>query len=128
MIDDRDHRLRRVETFVLIPIGGVVGANARYVLGFVSSGPSGYLRRERDRQSGFITPFYEAAYARLLAAETRLVLATNLLSSYTTYSTFALEIVQASPLVGLGNVAANYAAGFAAAYARSRLGAFLEGR
>jgi CrcB protein len=64
----------------------------------------------------------------LLAAETRLVLATNLLSSYTTYSTFALETAQASPLVGLGNVAANYAAGFAAAYAGSRLGAFLEGR
>ena len=41
MTDDRDHRLRRVETLVLVAIGGVVRANARYVLGFVSSGPSG---------------------------------------------------------------------------------------
>jgi CrcB protein len=62
----------------------------------------------------------------LLAAETRLVFATGFLSSYTTYSTFALQTVQTSPLLGLGNVVANYAVGFVAAYAGSRLGASLE--
>ena len=120
------HPLQHVETVLLIATGGLVGANARYAVGLVFPGLSGTFVANVTGclVLGFI--LYEATHTGLLAAETRLVLATGFLSSYTTYSTFALETVQASPLLGLGNVVANYAVGFAAAYVGGYLGTLLE--
>jgi CrcB protein len=120
------HPLQRVETVLLIATGGIVGANARYAISLVLPGVSGTFVANVTGSLvlGFV--FYEASHIGLLAAETRLVFATGFLSSYTTYSTFALQTVQTSPLLGLGNVVANYAVGFVAAYAGSRLGASLE--
>lgn len=110
----------------MIATGGIVGANARYAISLVLPGVSGTFVANVTGSLvlGFV--LYEASHTGLLAAETRLVFATGFLSSYTTYSTFALQTVQTSPLLGLGNVVANYAVGFVAAYAGSRLGASLE--
>jgi CrcB protein len=51
------------------------------------------------------------------AHRTRVLLGTGLLSSFTTYSTFAVETSLLAPTVGLVNVGANYALGIAAAFA-----------
>jgi CrcB protein len=123
---ENKHFLQRAETVLLIAIGGIVGANARYAVSLVLPGISGTFAANVTGSlvQGFI--LYEATHTGLLADETRLVLATGFLSSYTTYSTFALQTVQANPFLGLSNVVANYAVGFVAAYTGSRLGALLE--
>jgi len=61
---------------------------------------------------GFL--LYEFRYTNLLADRTRVVFGTGLLSSYTTYSTFAVETVQTFPVWGIINVVGNYAVGFTA--------------
>lgn len=111
-----EHPLQRAETILLIAIGGFVGANARYAVGLIAPGLAGTLFANVTGSAllGFV--LYEAMLTGLLADETRLVLATGFLSSYTTYSTFALETVQTTPLLGVANVVASYALGFAAVY------------
>ncbi len=57
---------------------------------------------------------YEADYADRLTARTRLVFTTGVLSSLTTYSTFALQTALAARPLALGGiVAANYGLGLA---------------
>jgi CrcB protein len=110
----RRHPLITIESLVLIAMGGALGANIRYFIGTVVPGLGGtfianilgcYLL-------GFI--LYEARYTGLLAERSLLIFGTGFLSSLTTYSTFALETVQASLLLGVINIAANYTIGFAA--------------
>jgi CrcB protein len=55
------------------------------------------------------------------------VLGTGVLSSFTTYSTFALETVQAEPLVGLLNVVGSYGLGFAGVLIGREIAGMLEG-
>lgn len=54
----------------------------------------------------------EAHLAKALSAETRLVVGTGFLASFTTYSTFAVETASLSPRLAIANVAGNYALGF----------------
>jgi len=105
--------LRRAETVALIAIGGFVGANSRYFIGRFAPGLTGTF--VANVTGSFVLGFivYEAAYTDYLSERGRLVITTGFLSSYTTYSTFAVETVQAIPLFGLANVGANYAFGFA---------------
>ena len=120
------HPLQHVETLLLIAIGGFVGANARYAIGLVLPGlPGTFLANVTGSALlGFV--LYEAMLTGLLAEETRLVFATGFLSSYTTYSTFALETVQSTPLLGVANVLASYLLGFAAVYVGGYAAALLE--
>ncbi len=108
-----EQRLRRAETVVLIAIGGFVGANSRYFIGLFAPGLPGTF--VANVTGSFVLGFivYEATYTDYLSERGRLVIATGFLSSYTTYSTFAVETVQATPVLGLANVGANYAFGFA---------------
>lgn len=108
------HPLITLESIVLIAMGGALGANMRYFIGTVVPGLGGtfianvlgcYLL-------GFI--LYEARYTGLLADRSRLLFGTGFLSSLTTYSTFALETVQAPLIFGVANVVANYTVGFTA--------------
>lgn len=110
----RKHPLVTLETVVLIAMGGALGANMRYVVGTVVPGLGGtfvanvigcYLL-------GFLV--YEQRYTGLIAERSQLLFGTGFLSSFTTYSTFALETVQATPVVGVGYVVASYAVGFTA--------------
>ena len=56
---------------------------------------------------------YEARLADMLSTETRLIVGTGFLSSFTTYSTFAVQTASLSPAWAVGNVLANYALGIA---------------
>lgn len=107
-------RLRTAEIVVLIGIGGFAGANLRHFLGTLVGGLGGTLVANvlGCLALGFLA--YEAELVGVLTEETGYVASTGFLSSFTTYSTFALETVQSAPLVGVANVVANYALGFAA--------------
>jgi CrcB protein len=107
-------RLRILEIVVLVAVGGFAGANLRHFLSLVVPGLGGTFTANvlGCFALGFIA--YEAELVGVLSEETRYLAATGFLSSLTTYSTFALETVQAAPMLGLANVAANYAVGFVA--------------
>lgn len=108
------HPLVRLETIVLIAMGGALGANMRYFIGTVVPGLGGTLIA--NVLGCFFLGFliYEAQYTGLIAERSLLVFGTGFLSSFTTYSTFALETVQAPLLWGMTNVVTSYALGFTA--------------
>ncbi|MFC6964269.1 fluoride efflux transporter FluC [Halocatena marina] len=102
-----------LETVVLIGIGGFAGANLRYFVAGVLPGLPGTLiaNATGSLMLGFM--LYEAMHTNMLSNETHLVAATGFLSSFTTYSTFALQTTLASTPVLMGiNVLANYVLGF----------------
>ena len=108
------HPLVTLETIVLIAMGGALGANMRYSIGTIVPGLGGTLIA--NVLGCFVLGFliYEAQYTGLIAERSLLVFGTGFLSSFTTYSTFALETVQAPLLWGVTNVVASYALGFTA--------------
>ena len=110
----RTHPLATLETVALIAMGGALGANVRYIIGIVVPGLGGTF--VANVVGCFLLGFivYEAEYTSIISRRSRLVFGTGFLSSLTTYSTFAVETVQASPVLGVANVVANYAVGFAA--------------
>lgn len=124
MVDD--HPLARIEPLVLIAIGAFFGANARYFVGLFWPGlPGTFIANVLGSfVLGFIA--YEAVYTGILDTQTHLVVGTGFLSSFTTYSTFALETAQAVPLFGVLNVVGSYAVGFSAVYAGRLLAARTE--
>jgi CrcB protein len=107
-------RLRAAEIAVLIAIGGFAGALLRHLLGTLVTGIAGTLVANvlGCLALGFLA--YEAELVGVLAEETGYVASTGFLSSFTTYSTFALETVQSAPSVGVAYVVATYALGFGA--------------
>ncbi|MFW5895944.1 MAG: fluoride efflux transporter FluC [archaeon] len=107
----------RLRTHVLVAAGGFAGANARWLLAVFLPGLGGTLAANVLGAFALGAVVASVAAGRLTPA-TRAALATGFLSSFTTYSTFAMESATAgSPTVLIGNVVANYALGFAAAAA-----------
>jgi len=120
-----DHALTRLEPLVLVAVGGFAGAASRYAvaLALPDALPWGTLVANGLGSFALGVVLYERHFADALSAETRLVVGTGFLSSFTTYSTFAVETAQlagsADPVpAGVGgptlaavNVAANYAVG-----------------
>jgi CrcB protein len=107
-----DHPLVRLETLLLIGVGGFAGANLRYFVGLFVPGLGGTLVANATGSVALGFLLYEAIETDLLAERSRVVFGTGLLSSFTTYSTFALQTVQATPLLGVLNVVGSYAFGF----------------
>lgn len=107
------HPLVRLESLALIAIGGFAGSNLRYLADSLLPGLYGTLVVNvlGSFALGFV--LYEALYSGVLAPETRAVVSTGFISSFTTYSTFALQSAQSAPLWLVLNVVANYALGFA---------------
>ena len=107
------HSLRTLEALALVGVGGFAGANLRYAAALLAPGLTGTLAVNAvgSLALGFLV--YEAADRGLLAAESRVLLGTGFLSSLTTYSAFAVQTASLSPVLLVGNVAANYALGFA---------------
>lgn len=108
------HPLVALEAVLLVATGGALGASARYAVGTVVSGPEGTLIANVLGCYLLGVLVYEARYTGVLTDRSRLVFGTGFLSSFTTYSTFVLETVQAPVLLGVTNVVASYALGFTA--------------
>jgi CrcB protein len=106
-------RLTRLEPLLLVGIGGFVGANLRYLVELLvptTLGATALVNVLGSLALGVV--FYEGQFAGRLSGSGRRVLATGVLSSFTTYSTFVVETVVATPMVGAGYVAGSYALGF----------------
>jgi CrcB protein len=103
----------------LVAFGGFVGATARYVVGLVL--PPLISTFAVNVVGCFALGWLLYAYRLESVSERlRVLVATGFLSSFTTYSTFAYEIFEASPAVAVVYVAASYGVGFFAVYAGTR--------
>jgi CrcB protein len=94
----------------LVALGGFLGATARYAVGTVIVGAAGTLLV--NVAGSFLLALLVGV---VRSPRLRVLLSTGLLSSFTTYSTFAVETVSLGPAWGLANVGASYVLGFSAA-------------
>lgn len=118
-------RFLRLEVIALVATGGFVGANARYLVALLWPGLGGTLVANALGSFALGVVVYEARYTGLLSERTHYVVATGFLSSFTTYSTFVLQSVQAPLPLLAGNVVGTYVLGFAGVLAaRSIAGVF----
>lgn len=110
------HKLERIEPLLLVAIGGFVGAILRSATSTALPGefPWGTLAVNVAGSFALGVLLYEAHLTDLLAPETRLLVGTGFLSSFTTYSTFAVQTASLSPTLAATNVAANYIFGILA--------------
>ena len=121
------HPLLTVETVVLIGIGGFAGSNLRYFVGSLVPGLQGTLivNAVGSFALGFL--LYEAMHLGVLSDETKVAAATGFLSSFTTYSTFAVETAL-TPQWAVANVLASYVLGFGGVLLARRAVAVFERR
>lgn len=105
--------LGRIEALALVAIGGFAGANLRYFADLLVGGLGATLLVNVLGSFALGVVLYEALYVGAVSAETRSVVATGFLSSFTTYSTFALQSAQSPLPVMVANVVGSYALGFA---------------
>lgn len=103
---------RSIVTLGLVALGGFLGANARFFVTRWVTGPEGTLLVNAAGSVLLGILLYHARFAGSVSRRTRLMVGTGVLSSFTTYSTFALDAYQLG-VAGLVYVAGSYAAGFA---------------
>ena len=101
---------------VLVAVGGFLGAVLRHAVAVAlpTAFPWGTLAANVGGAFLLGILLYERHIADRLSAETRLIAGTGFCSSFTTYSTFAVETTQLSAELAALNVGANYALGFLA--------------
>ncbi|MGB9964797.1 CrcB family protein [Halobacterium hubeiense] len=109
MASDRRPALAAV---ALVAVGGFAGANLRYAVSLLAPGLTGTLAVNAAGSFALGALVYAAANSDPLGERARRLLGTGLLSSLTTYSTFAVQTAAAPPALLAANVAANYALGF----------------
>lgn len=106
------HALRTLEAIGLVAIGGFAGSNLRYLVGVLLPGPAGTVLVNTVGSGLLGVLLYAGLAAGSLSRESRTVLATGFLASFTTYSTFALETAQAAgPGWMVANVVGSYGLG-----------------
>ncbi|CQR51272.1 MULTISPECIES: CrcB family protein [Haloferax] len=94
----------------LVALGGFAGAILRYAVSVAIPGAGGTLA------VNVLGCFALGTFITSVSSRrAQLFFGTGLLSSLTTYSTFAVQTASLSPMGGALNVGANYALGFAAA-------------
>lgn len=120
------HPLVTVETVVLVGIGGFAGSNLRYFVGLFLPGLQGTLLVNALGSFALGFLLYEALHVGILSSETNLAATTGFISSFTTYSTFAVETIQ-TPELAILNIVGNYALGFAGVLLGRQLVRFFEG-
>ncbi|MDT3433625.1 CrcB family protein [Haloarcula sp. 1CSR25-25] len=106
------HPLVTVETVVLVGLGGFAGSNLRYFVGLFFPGLQGTLLVNVLGSFALGVLVYEGLQVGVLASETKLAASTGFISSFTTYSTFAVETAL-TPEWAVANVVGSYALGFA---------------
>lgn len=116
-----------LEALLLVAIGGFAGANGRYLLSGLFEGPSGTLLVNVLGSVALGLLLYQSILRGLFSRETRLVLGTGVLASFTTYSTFAVESVALGVADGLGYVVVSYALGIAGVLAGRAIALRLQG-
>lgn len=121
------HPLVTIETVVLVAMGGFAGSNLRYLVGLFAPGLEGTLLVNAlgSFALGFLV--YEAIHVGVVSNETKMAATTGFLSSFTTYSTFAVETAQQTPAWAIANVVGSYALGFAGVLVGRELARHLEG-
>mgnify|MGYP000362664628 CR=1 FL=1 len=99
----------------LVAVGGFVGAVCRHgvAVALPAGVPWGTLAANAAGSFALGGLVYGARYGADVSEETRLLVGTGALSSFTTYSTFAAETLALSPALAVGNVAATYGLGLA---------------
>lgn len=107
----------RAAQVALVAIGGFAGAIGRWsvTLALPAVFPWGTLAVNVAGSFLLGLLVADGRFGDWLPAGARLALATGFLSSFTTYSTFALDTATLGPLMGTMNITANYALGFGAA-------------
>ncbi|MFC4553430.1 fluoride efflux transporter CrcB [Halorussus sp. GCM10023401] len=115
---------------LLVAAGGFAGAVCRHAVALALPGgfPWGTLAANVAGSFALGVVIYETRLVGHLGREARLVVATGFLSSFTTYSTFAVQTASLSPTLAAANVGANYALGFAAVLAGRSVVRSLAGR
>lgn len=121
------HPFRTLEALALVAVGGFVGSNLRYLVGLYVPGMGGTLVVNVVGSLLLGVLLYAGLYAGTLSSESRTVLATGFLASFTTYSAFALETATASPTWLIANVVASYTLGIAGVLAGRSLARQLVG-
>jgi CrcB protein len=111
--------VRRLEPLSLIAVGGFAGASLRYLVDAAFTAPFPWGTLLVNVVGSFLLGvlLYENRLAGVLSPQTRLVVGTGFLSSFTTYSTFAVETASLAPTLAVANVAANYSLGLLAVLA-----------
>jgi CrcB protein len=107
-------RVRTAEIVFLVGVGGFAGASLRHVVSLTVPGLGGTFAVNIAGCLILGALAYEAELVGFVAEETYYAAATGFCSSFTTYSTFALELVRSPALVSAGYVVSTYAVGFAA--------------
>lgn len=122
---DRDVFVVRTLQVALVGAGGFAGAVARWSIALVLplAFPWGTLAVNVAGSFLLGALVADGRFGEWLPAGGRLLLATGFLSSFTTYSTFAVETMRLAPMLGAVNVTANYSLGLGAAL----LGRYLAG-
>jgi CrcB protein len=109
------HPLVRLETVLLIAVGGFAGSNLRYFVELTIPSTLGATFAVNVLGSFALALILtEASTIGALSDRAKFVFGTGFLSSFTTFSTFVLDVVSADPLVGLGYVVASYVTAFVA--------------
>lgn len=111
----------RPAAIAVVAFGGALGSIARYGVGLFVPGLDGTFLVNVTGSFALGYVFYTSATTDRIPSRLRLFVATGFLSSYTTYSLFALQTVDVSLIWGLLNVVGSYACGFGAAILGRRL-------
>jgi CrcB protein len=119
-------RRRTLVVVALVGVGGFAGANLRYAVSLVVPGLGGTFLVNSLGCLALGVLLYRANLAGMLSEETGFVVVTGFLSSFTTYSTFALETVQSATPVAIAYVVATYACGVVAVLVGGRVAVALE--
>ena len=119
----------RLETILLIAVGGFAGANLRYFVDLAV--PDALVATLLVNVLGSFAlgvVLYESLRVGVGSEQARLVLGTGVLSSFTTFSTFVLDAVTAAPTVAAAYVLGSYVLGFTGVLlARGLVTRYLEG-
>lgn len=109
------HPIEQLEILLVIGIGGFAGSNMRYFFELLlpnSLIATGTVNVIGCLALGFV--FYEEFYSNSFSRAGQTLLATGVIASFTTYSTFVVDTALSTPGIGILYVALSYSLGFIA--------------